>query len=304
MTNAGLCPAFFFGASPSSNGVPHRRLVVRSNDSQPPAIAMPTPGDSPARGAGLDTRFRAWAELFRFGFDALIGALSPATYNSATRDVVARQIYFTAWQILPWFAAFIVVLSLVITSILAGTARRFGLYDYALELAVRALVLEAVPLLASISSRAPDRRGHRHRSLPDAHPRRTDRTRTDGHRSDAAGTHPAGHRRDRRAARADLGRRRDLAALRASRRDRLPALERPRRRAGACRRNRALARRDADALEQGPDLRTRRDRDPDLRSHARAATHVPRTHRRPERDGAAVFALMLVETVALALQYL
>jgi phospholipid/cholesterol/gamma-HCH transport system permease protein len=110
---------------------------------------MPTPGDSPARGAGLDTRFRAWAELFRFGFDALIGALSPATYNSATRDVVARQIYFTAWQILPWFAAFIVVLSLVITSILAGTARRFGLYDYALELAVRALVLEAVPLLTA-----------------------------------------------------------------------------------------------------------------------------------------------------------
>ena len=38
--------------------------------------------------------------------EALVAALSPGTYNSATRMVVMKQIYFTAWQILPGYGLF------------------------------------------------------------------------------------------------------------------------------------------------------------------------------------------------------
>lgn len=98
----------------------------------------------------FETRWRAWAALARFGVAALREALSPSTYNSATREVVARQIYFTGWQILPWFTAFIAVLSLVVTKILADAARSLGVYEYALQIALRAVVLDIVPLLTAL----------------------------------------------------------------------------------------------------------------------------------------------------------
>jgi phospholipid/cholesterol/gamma-HCH transport system permease protein len=98
----------------------------------------------------LDARVRAWVALVRFGGAALRDAVSPSTYNSATREVVARQIYFTGWQILPWFTAFIAVLSLVVTQILADAARSLGIFEYALQLSLQALVLDIVPLLTAL----------------------------------------------------------------------------------------------------------------------------------------------------------
>jgi phospholipid/cholesterol/gamma-HCH transport system permease protein len=98
----------------------------------------------------LDARVRAWVALVRFGGAALRDAVSPSTYNSATREVVARQIYFTGWQILPWFTAFIAVLSLVVTQILADAARSLGIFDYAMQLSLQALVLDIVPLLTAL----------------------------------------------------------------------------------------------------------------------------------------------------------
>ena len=102
------------------------------------------------RSRGFELRLKAWADVARFSGAALRAICSPATYNSATREVVARQIYFTAWQIIGGYALFVVVLSLVVTQILAGAARKFGLYDYALEFTLRMLVLEIVPLLTTL----------------------------------------------------------------------------------------------------------------------------------------------------------
>lgn len=102
------------------------------------------------RGRGLEIRVAAWANVARFALAALRGIASPSTYNSATREVVARQIYFTAWQIIGGYALYVSLFSLVITQILATTARKFGLYDYALELTLRVLVLEMVPLLTAL----------------------------------------------------------------------------------------------------------------------------------------------------------
>jgi phospholipid/cholesterol/gamma-HCH transport system permease protein len=91
-----------------------------------------------------------WAQVARFTGIAVVGALSRSTYNSATRDVVQKQIYYTAWQILPWFSAFAAVLSFVIIQIVGATARDYGLYQYALELVIRILVLEILPLTTAL----------------------------------------------------------------------------------------------------------------------------------------------------------
>ncbi len=92
----------------------------------------------------------AWGRAFRFAAGALAAAFTPALYNSATRTVVQKQIYFTAWQILATFTAFAAVLSLVIIQISVSTARDFGLSDYALEVVIRVLVLELLPLLTAL----------------------------------------------------------------------------------------------------------------------------------------------------------
>jgi phospholipid/cholesterol/gamma-HCH transport system permease protein len=92
----------------------------------------------------------AWSRVFYFTAVALVGALSPSTYNRATRLVVQKQIYFTAWQILPGFTAFAALFSLLFVQIVGATASDFGLYGYALELVIRVLVLEILPLLTAI----------------------------------------------------------------------------------------------------------------------------------------------------------
>ncbi len=102
------------------------------------------------RGQGFSDRLYAWIRVFRFAGTAIVGVLSPSTYNKATRLVVQKQIYFTAWQILPGFAAFAALFSFLIIEIVGTTAREYGLYEYALELIVRILVLEILPLVTAL----------------------------------------------------------------------------------------------------------------------------------------------------------
>ncbi len=102
------------------------------------------------RGQGFADWLNAWARVFSFTGVALIGALSPSTYNKATRQVVQKQIYFTAWQILPGFALFSALFSVLIIEIMGRNANAYGLYAYALELIVRVLVLEILPLMTAL----------------------------------------------------------------------------------------------------------------------------------------------------------
>lgn len=92
----------------------------------------------------------AWSRVFYFAAVAVVGALSPSTYNRATSVVVQKQIYFTAWQILPGFGAFAALFSFVFIQIVVATASDYGLYQYALELVIRVLVLEILPMLTAI----------------------------------------------------------------------------------------------------------------------------------------------------------
>ena len=94
--------------------------------------------------------FLAWGRAARFAFAVVAAVLSPKLYTPRARTATARQVYFTAWQVLPGFTFFAALLGIVVVEITLSAARQFALEDYALELIFRALVLELMPLLTAL----------------------------------------------------------------------------------------------------------------------------------------------------------
>lgn len=103
-----------------------------------------TPGPAPGRLA-------TWWRTLEFSALALVTALSPGSYDRDMRRATAHQIYLSGWQALPGFLLACAVLGVVLIRIVVDTARDFGQSQYALELSVRVLVLELIPLLAALS---------------------------------------------------------------------------------------------------------------------------------------------------------
>lgn len=99
---------------------------------------------------GFLFRYRSWRRVLRFAGIATVALISPSTYKADTRELAVRQIYLTAWQVLPGYLLFAALLSLVIIEIVATSARDYGLSQYALELMLRVLVLELIPLLTAL----------------------------------------------------------------------------------------------------------------------------------------------------------
>jgi phospholipid/cholesterol/gamma-HCH transport system permease protein len=99
-------------------------------------------------GAGFLNRLRALLALALFGYRLSAAALDPRTYNSATRWILVKQIYFTAVQPLPVFLAYALIISWVLIRIIVTTARDFGLSAYVPGLIVNVLVLELLPFVS------------------------------------------------------------------------------------------------------------------------------------------------------------
>jgi len=93
---------------------------------------------------------RVWGRAARLALAVAVAGLSPASYTPHTRTVALQQIYFTAWQVLIRFALFAALLGLVVVQITVSVARDFDLAAYALELVLRVLVLEVIPLLTAL----------------------------------------------------------------------------------------------------------------------------------------------------------
>lgn len=103
-----------------------------------------------AFGGEIILRARSWRRLFRFGGFATVAALSPSSYGAAARALAVRQIYLTAWKVLPGYLAFSALLSVVVIEIVRRAAHAYNLSQVALELVLRVLVLELIPLLTAL----------------------------------------------------------------------------------------------------------------------------------------------------------
>jgi phospholipid/cholesterol/gamma-HCH transport system permease protein len=93
---------------------------------------------------------RAWGRALLFAYTAAAAALSLSAYTARTRAVAMRHVYFDAWHVLPGFTLFIALLSMVVIQITISLALGYGLGQFALELVLRAVVLELIPLLTAM----------------------------------------------------------------------------------------------------------------------------------------------------------
>jgi len=90
-------------------------------------------------------------EVLLLAFTSIKYAFSFNYYkNNAVRAVVAKQVFFTAWQILPQFTVASGLLSYILISIVIATTISYGLSEYAIELALRILVFELLPIMAAL----------------------------------------------------------------------------------------------------------------------------------------------------------
>jgi phospholipid/cholesterol/gamma-HCH transport system permease protein len=91
-----------------------------------------------------------WGFMLQFGAVVLVLSLTPSTHTRAYRATTARHLYAHTWTVLPWFTALSSLLSLVLIRIVVVTALSYGLSQYALQMVVRVLMLELIPLSAAL----------------------------------------------------------------------------------------------------------------------------------------------------------
>lgn len=77
-------------------------------------------------------------------------ALSPSSYRAANRHAMARHVYLGTAQSLLGFTLLSLLISIVVIRIVLVTSQSYGLTQYALEMVVRVLVLELIPLAAAM----------------------------------------------------------------------------------------------------------------------------------------------------------
>jgi phospholipid/cholesterol/gamma-HCH transport system permease protein len=92
----------------------------------------------------------AWSRITFFGAVMVVRALSPRSYGPETRYNLARHVYVDTAPILGWFTILIALFTMIITRIVIVTSSTYGLSQYALEMVVRVLVVELIPLTAAL----------------------------------------------------------------------------------------------------------------------------------------------------------
>ena len=80
----------------------------------------------------------------------LVLTLSPSSYSRGNRWLLARHIYSNTLPILLGFTLLCALISVVLTRIVTSTALSYGLSQYALQVVIRVLVLELIPLTAAL----------------------------------------------------------------------------------------------------------------------------------------------------------
>jgi len=92
----------------------------------------------------------SWWRLLQFAVLILSRGFTPSSYRKDNRQVLACQIVLSTAPNLLWFSILSALISLVIIRIVVVTAFSYGLSGYALEMVVRVLVLELIPLTVAL----------------------------------------------------------------------------------------------------------------------------------------------------------
>jgi len=93
---------------------------------------------------------RQWWRVVHLGAVILALALSPASYRQGVWPAVATQLVRSAAPMLLWFTLLMALFGLVLIRIVVVTAQSYGLSQYAVEMVVRVLVLELIPLAGAL----------------------------------------------------------------------------------------------------------------------------------------------------------
>jgi len=91
-----------------------------------------------------------WWRLLHLGALILVLALSPSSYRPGSRQVMGRHLYTSTAPILLGFTLLCALVTVVLTRIVMATALSYGLSQYALQVVIRVLVLELIPLTAAL----------------------------------------------------------------------------------------------------------------------------------------------------------
>ena len=95
-------------------------------------------------------RLLPWWRIVQLGSLVLVLAMSPSSYRRAAWPAMARHLVAATAPVLLWFTLLSALASLVVTRIVLVTALSYGLSQYALEMVVRVLVLELIPLTVAL----------------------------------------------------------------------------------------------------------------------------------------------------------
>lgn len=101
---------------------------------------------------GRDARYWVieWLQLVQLGAMILVLTLSPSSYAATSRGLLARHIYVSTAPILLGFTVLSALITVVITRIVLVTALSYGLSQFALQVVIRVLVIELIPLTAAL----------------------------------------------------------------------------------------------------------------------------------------------------------
>lgn len=98
----------------------------------------------------LQRWFIEWWRLVHLGAVIMVLMLSPSSYRPESRRVLSRHIYLNTAPILLGFSVLCALVSVVLTRIVLVTSLSYGLSQYALQVVIRVLVLELIPLTAAL----------------------------------------------------------------------------------------------------------------------------------------------------------
>lgn len=102
-------------------------------------------------GQRVRASWRTWWQVLLLAAQILVLAVLPSSYrHGLQRQAVLLNLYQATAPLLTWFLVLSALISVVLIRIVVATATSYGLSQYALEVLVRTLVLELIPLYAAL----------------------------------------------------------------------------------------------------------------------------------------------------------